>query len=210
MMNRADRFLAHFAILFLCVLLLMFGMFWFMRANDGRAIADTWLKGLFPQSAAEGALFNFGEAFRVNLFIIDLSLLLVLESLLILLFVRYTVPALLISCVAMVIAAVFGPELALRDEITRLLAPLVRNNYAALGLRDTAVLLLLNALLLAFMIAMRHHYQALQLHVRAAPTPAPANPTPATPAQQPDKPKPEVEAAAHDEPANTSSRGNCE
>jgi len=191
MMSRADRFLLHFITLFLCVLLLMFAMFWLMRLNDGRAIADTWFKGLFPQSAAEGAVFNFGEAFRVNLFILDLSLLLVFESILILIFVRYTVPALLISSAAIVTVAALGRRLALRDEITGLMAPFVRNNYAALGLRDTAVLLLLNALLLAFMIAMRHHYQALQLHVQTATTPAGANPSPATPAAEPDKGEPE-------------------
>ena len=198
MMSRADRFVLHFTTLFLCVLLLMFGMFWFMRLNDGRAIADTWLKGLFPQSAAQGAVFNFGEAFRVNLFIIDLSLLLVFESILILVFVRYTVPALLVSSGAIVAVAALGPQLALRDQITELLAPFVRNNYAALGLRDIAVLLFLNALLLAFMIAMRHHYQALQLHIHAATSPAAANPSPPSPAPQPDRAEAKEHAAENE------------
>jgi hypothetical protein len=163
MTKRADRFAIHFAILFLCVLLAMFALFHFMRANDGRAIE----KSAFRFTGQQGVL-NFTEAFQVNLFLIDLSLLLIVESVLIFIFVRYTVPALAISS-GVIVALVFaGRGLFERGTIQHLFVRFARTEYAALGLGDIGLLFALNALLLAFLVAMMHHYQQFELDERAA------------------------------------------
>jgi len=184
MTSRADRFALQFAILFLSILLAMFGLFHLMRAYDGAHIADTWLRILFrgPGDEAGGAsdaVFNFTEAFRVNLFLIDLSLLLVVESILIFLFVRYTVPALLISCVGVLGVMGFGRGVLKHPALSSIVVLLTRNQYAQLGRNDAVLLVALNALLIAFLIAMMHHYRLLELEERLAtasgnPSPAPA------------------------------------
>jgi hypothetical protein len=181
MTRRADRFAVHFAILFLCVLLTMFGLFHFMRANDGCAIEHS----VFKFTGEQGQL-NFSEAFRVNLFLIDLSLLLILESILIFIFVRYTAPALVISSVLIVGLVAAGRSLLKRGTVVRLFARLVRNDYTALGLHDVVLLFVLNALLLAFLVGMMHHYQQFEGHGHA----------PARPPKPADAPKaaPTVEA----------------
>jgi len=155
MTRRSERFVLHFAILFLTVLLAMFALFYVMRANDGRPI--------------EGGTLNFSEAFKVNLFIIDLALLLVIESLLVFLFVRYTTPALVISSAALIALAAFRRRVFDHETATRLFAPFVRNSYAR-----PVLLLVLNAVLLAFLIAIMHTYHRLDLseaRKRAEPEP---------------------------------------
>jgi len=164
MTQRSERFAIHFAILFLTVLLVMFALFHIMRANDGRSV--------------EGGTLNFAEAFRVNLFIIDLSLLLVAESLLVFLFVRYTAPALAFSTGVIIAVTAFRRPVLERETVTRLFAPFVRNAYAALHLRDALLLLVLNALLLAFMIAMMHHYHRLDAREERALKQAKSRPAP--------------------------------
>ena len=144
---RADKFLLQFAALFLCVLLMMFALFHLMRAYDGHPI--------------RGGVLNFDEMFRVNLFIIDLSLLIVFECLLILVFIRYTVPALVISTLVVTVLSTVGRRLIGRDTMLVVFARLVRNEYARLDLTDTTFLFLLNALLMAFMVAIMYHHQAL-------------------------------------------------
>lgn len=148
----ADRFLLQFAVLFLCVLLMMFGLFHLMRAYDGHPI--------------QGGVLNFDEMFRVNLFVIDLALLIVFECLLILVFIRYTVPALVISTVLVTVLSTVGRRLVGRDVMLPLFALLVRNEYARLDLTDILFLFLLNALLMAFMVAIMYHHQALALRRR--------------------------------------------
>ena len=189
MSSRSNRFVIHFAILFLVVLLLMFALFHFMRHYDGRLIEDTWLKVLFAGPDEEGATFNFAEAFRVNLFLVDLSLILIIESLLIYLFLRYTVPAVIVSSAATVALVSAGRHLFDRKIFKLISAWLVRNEYAALGHQDVVLLFTLNALLLAFMVAMMHHYHRIELHQeaarsRAAPEPTPAPSSPQGPAKE--------------------------
>ena len=178
MSSRSNRFVIHFAILFLVVLLLMFALFHFMRHYDGRLIANTWLKVLFPGADEQGGILNFAEAFRVNLFLIDLSLILIVESLLIYLFLRYTVPAVIISSAATVALVAAGRHLSDPKAFKLISAWLVRNEYAALGHQDVVLLFMLNALLLAFMVAMMHHYHRIELHQEAARTRAAPGPTP--------------------------------
>jgi len=146
---RADRFLLQFAVLFLCVLLMMFALFHLMRAYDGHPMRD--------------GVGSSDEMFHVNLFIIDLSLLIVFECLLILVFIRYTVPALVISTLAVVVLSTVGRQLIDRDTMLVVFARLVRNEYARLDLTDVTFLFLLNALLMAFMVAIMYHHQALAL-----------------------------------------------
>ena len=154
MAKRAERFVLHFTMLFLVVLLAMCALFLFMRANHGKAIP--------------GGVLDFGEAFRVNLFMIDLSLLLILESLLILIFVRHTAPALIASSCVVIVLAVAGGSLIGHETTALRFARLVSNEYAALGLRDVLMLFLLNGLLIAFMVAMMHHYQEAEIRQAAA------------------------------------------
>jgi hypothetical protein len=181
--QRADRFLVHFAVLFLCVLLTMFALFHLMRANNGRAIG--------------GGVLNFDEAFRVNLFIIDLSLLVVFESLLIFVFIRYTIPALVTSTVLVAVLSTVGRQLIGRDALLVLFARLVRNEYAALGLSDVVFLFLLNALLMAFVVAIMHHHQLIALHQeREAAEPTRWSPRADAPPPAPNETNPDTQAAA--------------
>jgi hypothetical protein len=163
MTSRSDRFIIRFATLFLCVLLAMFALFHFMRANDGRAIEQS----AFRFTNEQGVL-NFSEAFRVNLLLIDLALILILECVVIFIFVRYTAPALLISSALVIVLVVAGRGLLEREAVQRLFIHFVRNEYAALRLRDIVLLFVLNGLLLAFLVGMMHHYQQLELHEQAA------------------------------------------
>jgi hypothetical protein len=168
--RRADRFVVHFAILFLTVLLAMFGLYHLLDYYQGTPVEG-------------GGALNFTDAFRVNLFLIDLSILLVIESVLILLFVRYTAPALIVSSALVLVLAALGRDVFGHGRITVLLAPLARNDYAALGLRHVVLLLALNALLLAFLVAMMHHYQQLDAHRETGAGDALEGPT----AQSPDR-----------------------
>jgi hypothetical protein len=173
--RRADRFVVHFAILFLTVLLAMFGLYHLMDRYQGAA-------------GEGGTVLNLSEAFRVNLFLIDLSILLVIESVLILVFVRYTAPALIVSSAVVLVLAAIGPHVFGYQSITILLAPFARNEYAALGLRHVVLLFALNALLLAFLVAMMHHYQQLDQHRDAAVREAGAGAAPqGSTAQSPDR-----------------------
>jgi hypothetical protein len=179
MTSRADTFALQFAILFLSILLAMFLLFHLMRAYDGTRVADTWLRVLFAGSddadsrsgAADSgseAVFNFTEAFHVNLFLINLSLLLVVESLLIFLFIRFTVPAMLISCAGVLGVMGFGRGLLTNERLNNLVLLLAHNQYAYLSRRDGAHLFALNALLIAFLVALMHHYRLLEVQERLA------------------------------------------
>jgi len=155
MMQRSDRFVIHFAILFLTVLLAMFALFHIMDYYDGTSVEG-------------GAVYNFTEAFHVNLFLIDLSLLLVFESLLILLFVRYTVPALVGSSALVLVLVALGRRVFDQSTIMVIVAPFARTEHAALGHRHVVLLFVLNALLLSFLVAMMHHYQQFDVREEAA------------------------------------------
>jgi len=145
MSHRTEKFVLQFTTLFLVVLLAMFALFLYMRHYDGSPFKD--------------GVLNFSEAFRVNLFLINLSLLLIVESLLIFIFVRYTVVALALSSGLVVGLMAAGQRVLDRETMRLWFSRLAHNEYASLGLRDVVMLFLLNALLLAFLVAMMHHYQ---------------------------------------------------
>jgi len=200
MISRADRFALQFAILFLCVLLSMFALYHLLSAYDGFRYAGTWLTFLLGEPQQPDMALNFTEAFRVNLFLIDLSLLLVVESVLIFLFVRYTVQALLISCVGILGITGFGRGLLSHKGVSFVVLMLARNQHTRLEARDAVLLVALNALLISFLIAMMHHYRLLELEERLAkatgkPSPKPGSPSPA-PAT--DNPSPDATTPAPD------------
>ncbi|MBN1918566.1 MAG: hypothetical protein JW889_11715 [Verrucomicrobia bacterium] len=176
MTDRTDRFALQFAILFLSVLLAMFLLFHVMRAYDGVQISSTWLRLFFPGPSDDTGVFDFSEAFHVNLFLIDLSLLLVVESLLAFVFVRHTVGALLVSCVGVLGVTGFGRGLMKHESVDNIVLLLTYNSYAQLTRHDGVLLVALNALLLAFLIAMMHHYRLIEFQEHLAKIPSNVSP----------------------------------
>ena len=132
MFDRPDNFIYHFSILFLMILLSMGLMF-------------IWMINSEPKQ-------NFPELFRVNLFIIDLCLLILVETFLIYVFFRFTVISVTISMALLILFVIVGGNILNRQKLIQIFSPFVDNKYAALGLSDAIILFILNSLILSFLI----------------------------------------------------------
>jgi hypothetical protein len=95
---------------------------------------------------------DFDNLFRVNLFIIDLSALLIAESLIILLFYRFTFPSIGISCLAMIVFLSLRAPIEYSRFITRIFSPFIANRYAFLETTDVILLIMINTLMLSFLV----------------------------------------------------------
>ncbi len=132
MLDRPDNFIYHFFILFLIILLSMGLMFIWMINSESKQ--------------------NFSELFRVNLFIIDLCLLILVETFLIYVFFRFTVISVTISMGLLIVFVSFGKKILTRQKLIQIFSPFADNKYATLGLSDAIILFILNSLILSFLI----------------------------------------------------------
>ena len=141
MLLRSNRFIWHFLILFLTILLAMFGMY------HGLVKYQDYLDRVNPEVALD-----VGHLFKVNLFVIDLCVLVLVESLMILLFCRYTLPSISTASI-LIIVLLFLKDLPITNKlIMRLLSPFAANKYAFLNISDVIVLIMINTLVLTFLI----------------------------------------------------------
>lgn len=155
MLDSSNRFLYGFFILFLCILLLML----VMVAVMVRYNADTEEEGV-PSSAsekgrekAEAGSRDLTGLYRANLFVINLCLVVLGETLLMVVFVRYTVPATLIATLIVLFVG-FQPSDKLRMEMfPRFMSRFVTNRYATLSHSDLVLLVILNGLIMAFLMS---------------------------------------------------------
>jgi hypothetical protein len=153
-----NRFIYSFFILFMSVLLLLFILFMVMVHYDrgGRTAGNpsTAYGEAREVSDLEGETFrDFTKLYRANLFMIDLCLIVLAEAALILLFVRFTIPAVLVATVALLIVTANSAQ-PLRDKlIPRLLSSFVTNKYATLTYTDLILLIMLSGVIMAFLMS---------------------------------------------------------
>ena len=141
MLHKSHKFIYHFLILFLAVLLAMFGM------HYGLVKYSDYLDRVDP-----GIALDVSRLFKVNLFVIDLCVLVIAETLMILLFHKYTLPSIGIASVLMIVF-VSLKDLSISSElITSVFSPFVVNKYAFLRTSDVIMLIIINTLILTFMI----------------------------------------------------------
>jgi len=141
MLHKSHNFIYHFLIFFLAVLLTMFGMYYGLIQYTN-----------YVDRANPAVFINVDRLFKVNLFIIDLCVLVIVESLLILLFYTYPLPSIGVSTAVAVILLWLREFTISSRLITRVFTPFINNRYAFLDTSDVVVLIILNTLLLCFMI----------------------------------------------------------
>lgn len=155
MLDSSNRFLYGFSILFLCILLLML----VMVAVMVRYNADAEKEGVSPPASekgreeAEAGSQDLTGLYRANLFVINLCLVVLGETLLMVVFMKYTVPATLIATLIVLFVG-FQPNDKLRREMfPRLLSRFVTNRHATLSHSDLVLLVILNGLIMAFLMS---------------------------------------------------------
>ena len=141
MLDISHKFIYQFLIFFLLVLLAMFGMYYGLVQYMN-----------YVDRANPAVFIDAGRLFKVNLFMVDLCVLVIAESLLILLFCTYTLSSIGVSTVVVVMLLWLKEFSFSSSVITRIFSPFVANNYAFLDTCDAVVLILLNTLLLCFLI----------------------------------------------------------
>jgi len=141
MSRTTNKFIYEFLLIFLIMLLCMFGMhYWLVEYTNS------------PEREASAIMFDTDSLFKANLFVIDLCLLIIAESLLILLFYRFTLPSIGISCIGMVLFLSFRSPIENTRIITNTFSPFISNKYAFLETSDFILLLIINTVMLAFLM----------------------------------------------------------
>ena len=158
MLDTSARFLYRFFILFLSILLLMFVMFAVMVHYDSdmekteNPVEASGEEGELPEQKG-GGLGDLTPLYRANLFAINLCLIVVAETLLIMLFVKYTVPATLVATLTIIFMTFRAGQRLRSDMIPGVLSPLVTNRYATLSHTDLMLLIILSGLIMAFLMS---------------------------------------------------------
>lgn len=158
MPDTSSNFIYGFFILFLCVLLSMFLMFTLMVHYD-RALPVEGASSTVDGDAEEapdakgGSPHDLTALYRANLFAIDLCLIVLAEAALIILFVKFTIPAALLATVAMAFMAADSTH-TLRGRLTpSFVSRFVTNGYATLTHTDLVLLVILSGLIMAFLVS---------------------------------------------------------
>jgi hypothetical protein len=158
MLDPSSDFLYKFFILFLGILLLTFAMFEAMVHYDPDVRPD---KG--PSTASDQerehpevnrrALPDLTALYRANLFAIDLCLIVLAEALLIVLFVRFTIPAALTGTAILLFMMVNVGRKLRSKLVVGGLSRFVTNRYATLSHTDMVLLIVLSGLIMAFLVS---------------------------------------------------------
>lgn len=155
---KSSNFLYSFFILFLCVLLAMFLMFTIMvnydrdTATGESSSPGSYQEGEIP-TAREAAFRDLTPLYRANLFAIDLCLIVLTEVSLIVLFVKFTIPAALLATATMVLIMADAADTLRGELIPRFLSRFVSNRYATLSHTDLVLLIILSGLIMAFVVS---------------------------------------------------------
>ncbi len=141
MLHKSHNFIYHFLILFLAVLLVMFGMYYALLEYSD------YVKRESPRVSVD-----VGHLFKVNLFIIDLCLLMIIETLLILLFYKYTLSSMSVASVLLILFLMASNKWETRRAIVGALTPFISNKTASLDMADALILIIVNTLLLSLLV----------------------------------------------------------
>lgn len=168
MPERSSKFIYTFFILFLCILLSMFLMFTAMvhYDRDVRVEGDSSTAFGEAREASDskgGGLPDLTALYRANLFAIDLCLIVLAEAALIILFVKFTVPAVLIATVTMLLMAANSAQQLRGELIPSFVSPFVSNNYATLTYTDLILLIVLSGLIVAFLVSVLLKQSGMQI-----------------------------------------------
>lgn len=158
MPDRSAHFIFAFFILFLSILFLMFVMFAVITHFDpdvqvGRASPTASGETRQPSEAKKGGLPDLTPLYRANLFAIDLCLIVLAETVLIILFVKFTVPATLIATLATIFMTLKVSNRFRSDPLPEFLSRLVTNRYATLSHTDMMLLIILSGLIMSFLVS---------------------------------------------------------
>lgn len=91
--------------------------------------------------------------YRANLFAIDLCLIVLAQTLLITLFVKFTIPATLIATVIVVFMGLNASQRLRNETMPGFLSQFVTNRYATLSHTDMVLLIILSSLIMAFLVS---------------------------------------------------------
>jgi len=158
MPDRSSNFIYSFFILFLCILLSMFVMFAVMVHYDRDVAAEEGSSTAFSEGRERSAMEERGFSdltplYRANLFAIDLCLIVLAEAAMIVLFVKFTIPAVIAATVMMVFITAGSGERLRGGLIPRFLSRFVTNRYATLTYTDLVLLIALSGLIMAFLVS---------------------------------------------------------
>ena len=157
MPDRPSNFIYSFFILFLCILLAMFLMFEVMvhydRDVEVEEDSSTALGEGERVSGGRGILRDLTPLYRANLFAIDLCLIVMGEVAMIILFVKFTLPAVLAATATMLFIMADSGQRLREGVIPRLLSRFVTNRYATLSHTDLTLLIILSGLIMAFLMS---------------------------------------------------------
>jgi hypothetical protein len=186
MPDRSSKFIYSFFILFLCILLSMFLMFTLMVHYE-RALPAKGGSSTVDGDAEEapdpkgGPPHDLTALYRANLFAIDLCLIVLAEAALIILFVKFTIPAALLATVAMLFIAADSTYTLRARLIPSFMSQFITNGYATLTHTDLILLIILSGLIMAFLVSVLLTHAGPQIgpqtpHQGASSLPPPAPP----------------------------------
>jgi len=158
MLENSRHFIYSFLILFLCVLFLMFGMFAVVTHFDpdvhgGKGFSTASEKQRESSAAAKDTFRDLTALYRANLFAIDLCLIVLVETSLIILFVKFTVPAAVVATLLMVFMTLNVSEEWRSESLQRFFSRFVTNRYATLSHTEMLLLTILSGTIMAFLMS---------------------------------------------------------
>jgi hypothetical protein len=133
-----------------------------------------------PQQSDQPSFVNLDltALYRANLFAIDLCLIVLAEALLIILFVKYTLPAAVIGTIAIVFLMTGANQSSRSHFISNLLSGFVTNRYATLSHTDMVLLTILSGLIMAFLVSVLLKQGGVDFLPSSSPgTPSQSSPT---------------------------------
>ncbi len=158
MPERSSKFIYGFFILFLSILLLMFLMFTIMvhyNRGVGAEEKSSTVSGeeRDVSEVTGGGVHDLTALYRANLFAIDLCLIVLAEAALIVVFVKFTLPAVLVATIGLIFMAADTAQSLRGELIPKFVSPFVANRYATLTHSDLMLLIVLSGLVMAFLVS---------------------------------------------------------
>jgi hypothetical protein len=178
MLNTSNRFIFGFFAVFLCILLVMFVMFALMVHYDPDSQAGEALPGDSDESPRQPDrkqvdYHDLTPLYRANLFAIDLCLIVMAEMLLIILFVKFTMPATAVATFLILLTTFKAGDVLRRKAASGVLSRLVTNRYATLSHTDMLLLMILSGLIISFAVGviLKQTAENIQPQATSKPTP---------------------------------------
>jgi hypothetical protein len=158
MLDNSKHFIYSFLILFLCILFVMFAMFAVVRHFDpdlrsGKGLSTAADKERETSAAKKDTFRDLTALYRANLFAIDLCLIVLVETTLIILFVKFTVPAALVATLVMIYVTLSMSDEWRSESLQRFFSRFVTNGHATLSHTDMMLLIVLSGTIMSFLMS---------------------------------------------------------